>query len=319
MDGRGRLAEPLIGGGSPPAAAGPVSGLAGRLSVVFPVRLRRLARRVFVRVCDARIPRGAGIGASALLLLSALGYGAVSGGHGPAVTAALADWRDAAANAAGFRITSIALAGGKHVTREQILTAAGVTGRTSLLFLDAAGARQRLKSNPWIAEATILKLYPGQLRIDITEREAFALWQKDRQVSVISRDGSVVEGFVDRRFARLPFVVGAGAETKAKDFLALLDRYPLLRDQTEASVLVADRRWNLRLKSGIEVKLPEQGVERALETLVSLDRDKKLLSRDITGIDLRLSDRVSVRLSDEAAAARQEQLKPKPKRSGGAA
>ena len=59
---------------------------------------------------------------------------------------------------------------------------------------------------------------------------------------------------------------------------------------------------------------------KALDTLVQLDRDNKLLSRDIAVVDLRLPDRVTVRLSDEAAAARIEALKAKnPKKKGGAA
>ena len=63
------------------------------------------------------------------------------------------------------------------------------------MFLDAAEARARLKANPWIAEATVLKLYPGRLRIGITERDAFALWQRDGKVEVIADDGTVVEPF----------------------------------------------------------------------------------------------------------------------------
>ncbi len=99
--------------------------------------------------------------------------------------------RDAAANAAGFNIASIALTGEKQVSREDVLTAAGITGRTSLLFLDADSARRKLKANPWISEATVLKLYPDRLQIGITERQAFALWQKNGQLSVIAEDGTV--------------------------------------------------------------------------------------------------------------------------------
>ena len=52
----------------------------------------------------------------------------------------------------------------------------------------------------------------------------------------------------------------------------------------------------------------------------TLERDAKLSTRDITVIDLRLADRVTVQLSDEAAAARAEALKAKsPKKKGGAA
>ena len=52
---------------------------------------------------------------------------------------------------------------------------------------------------------------------------------------------------------------------------------------------------------------------------MALDRDKKLLSRDITLVDLRLPDRVTVRQSDAAAAAREEALKPKKAKKGGSA
>jgi cell division protein FtsQ len=86
-----------------------------------------------------------------------------------------------------------------------------------------------------------------------------------------------------------------------------------------ASIMVADRRWNLRLKNGIDVRLPETNVEQALDRLVALDREKKILSRDILAIDLRLPDRVTVRLSDAAAAAREEALKDKRKKKGGEA
>ena len=63
--------------------------------------------------------------------------------------------------------------------REEILAIAGVTGRSSLLFLDADEARARLQANPWIADATVLKLFPDRLHITVKEREVFALWQKD--------------------------------------------------------------------------------------------------------------------------------------------
>jgi cell division protein FtsQ len=65
------------------------------------------------------------------------------------------------------------------------------------------------------------------------------------------------------------------------------------------------------------VRLPESDVRGALDRLVALDRDKKLLSRDITMIDLRLPDRVTVRLSDTAAAARDETLKANTKAKKG--
>ncbi len=320
MDGRRRLAESLADGAHALREAG--SALAWRSigsRLPFAGKLRRLARRWSGPLASQKLPRGTGAISFALLMAATIGFGIVRGGHAEAVNAELSDARDAIANSLGFRITSIALAGGRQLTREEVLTTAGVTGRTSLLFLDATVARARLKANPWISEATVLKLYPGRLHIAVTERDAFALWQKGGKVSVIAIDGTVVEPYVSARFAKLPMVVGDGAEVKARDFLAIVDQFPSIREQVRAAVLVANRRWNLKLANGIDIRLPEDDVAAALGTLVRLDRDKKLLSRDIDVVDLRLPDRVTVRQTDGAFAARLESLKPKPKSKGGAA
>ena len=268
---------------------------------------------------NTRWPRGVGVAGTVVVILASLAYGAVKGDHIPSIIAALKDARDGAGNAAGFRIVSVALAGQHHVSREEVLAAAGVSGSTSLLFLDVEQTRERLKTNPWIADATVLKLYPGELQIGIKEREAFALWQKDGQVSVIADDGTVLEPYVSPRLIELPLVVGRGAETRAKEFLVLLDRYPALRAFVRAAVLVGERRWNLRLNNGIDVRLPETDIAPALERLVALDKEKNLITRDIVAIDLRLPDRVTVRLSEAAAQARIDAAKDKAKKKGGSA
>ena len=322
MDGRGRLAEPVA---QRPRRRRSVAARWARAliarsphSVAQMVRFSMPAVRVAWAIARRR---GAGVFASVLLLAGAVSYGVVRGDHLPAVLEGFADARDSVANAAGFRVVEIALSGNRQITREEILATAGVTGRKSLFFFDVDVARAKLKTNPWIADATVLKLFPDRLQIGITERRPFALWQVNGKVSVVADDGTVLEPYVARRFTRLPFVVGRGAEVRAQAFLAQLGRFPAIRDQVRASVLVAERRWNLRLVNGLEVHLPEEDVADALERLEALDRESKLLSRDIVAVDLRLTDRVTVRLSDDAAKAREDALKAaeKAKRRGGAA
>lgn len=297
-----------------PASAGLRSHPLTRHSFVQLSWIRSL-RRSFNNLVDSDIPRGLGSSSVALLLLASVCYGVVKGGHGADIAANLQSLCDDAANAAGFGIAEVALAGEHELGRDDILKTAGITEHTSLLFLDAAQTRARLLTNPWIAEATVLKLYPGRLRIEIKERKAFALWQKDARNSLIATDGTVLSPTIAPRFAELPRVVGQGAENQAPGLLALLARYPVIAAQIDASVLVAERRWNLRLKNGVEVQLPEAEPERALQTLANLDRDKKLLSRDIVLVDLRQADRVTVRQSDAAFAVRDEALKAAAKKN----
>jgi cell division protein FtsQ len=328
MDGRGRLAQSLN-------PAGPSRKPSG-ITVEQPkrrVKRRALARaardnrfergleRYAVFFSSLRFFRGGGLAASALIVVASITYGVVKGGHVSEIVTALKDAQDMAGNAAGFRITGIAFAGQKHINREEILARAGVTGSSSLLFLDVADARTRLMADPRIADATVLKLYPNRLQITITERQPFALWQVNGRVSVIADDGSVLEPYVSQPFVELPLLVGKGAEARASEFLKVLNQYPDLRVNVRASVLIAERRWNLRLKNGLDIKLPETDVTQALDRLAALDRNEQLSSRDITSIDLRLSDRVTVHLSDAAAQARETAAKEKAKqqKKGGSA
>ena len=281
-----------------------MEGLVG-LEVKKSSRISRVMRRWLARFDRSAPPPFVGVGASALLIVLSIGYGVVKGDHVQMIIEALRDARDTAAIAAGFPIASVSLSGERHIGRTEIFAAAGVNDRASLLFLDVEAARARLQAIPWIAEATVRKLYPDRLQITLTEREPFALWQVDGKISIVGADGTVIGPLNDQRFATLPFVVGRGAAAKAKSFLGILDRYPALREQVRACVLVADRRWNLKLGNGVDVRLPERNVEAALDRLAALDRDKSLLSRDVTVVDLRLPDRVTVRLSDEAARARE--------------
>jgi cell division protein FtsQ len=319
MDGGGRLARSLRQPGpqseqttkTARRAGGPAARASGRShrSHRTPVRDEELPR--LLALMQRRLPRRFGLGATICILLASLGLGVVKGGHLDQLVSTLSDARNAAANAVGFRITSVAITGRKQLTQDEVLAIGGVTGRSSLLFLDAATVRDKLKASPWIADATVLKLYPGELQINITERKAFALWQQDGAVSVIADDGAVLEPWVSRRFTSLPLVVGKGAETRARDFLALLAQYPQVRSAVKAIVFVGERRWNLRLADGLDVRLPEAGVEDSLALLSKLDKEDHLFSRDITAIDLRLPDRVTVRLSDDAAKARDDLVKDK--------
>jgi len=318
MDGGGRLARSL-------RSPGPQADLkAAAIGAAMPLRQRLGLNRAraraglereqpnrLIELLERHLPNRAGVAATVLMLLGSAGFGIVKGGHLEQFTSALSDSRNAMANSAGFRITTVAINGRKQLTQDEVLAIGGVNGRSSLLFLDAATVRDKLRANPWIADATILKLYPGRLQIDIVERSAFALWQQDGRLSVIADDGVVLEPYMSRRFISLPLVVGKGAETRARDFLALLARYPQVHAATKAAVFVGERRWNLRLADGLDIRLPENDAGKALASLSKLDKEDRLFSRDIVAIDMRLPDRLTVQLSEDAARAREELFKDK--------
>lgn len=284
---------------------------AGRLiAASAPSKFSLLFRRVLVNLSHRKSVRAAEVVLTTLLVGGAIALGTVRGGHMQVVHEVMTDFGDRIAYFAGFEIADADVRGHNRLRREQVLAAAGITQHTSLVLLNADVARDKLKSNPWIADAVVRKYYPNKLEIVVTEREAFALWQRDGKLSIVARDGTVLEEVSAARPEKLPLVVGEGAARVAHDFLSVLDRFPAIKAEVYGAVYIAERRWNLRMTNGIDVRLPENNLIAAFEALTRLSRDQKIFSRDIEMIDLRIPGQVIVRMSDAAAAAYDAQRKP---------
>lgn len=280
--------------------------------VVLPRFLRKPVR-MMSRI-EWRLPRHAGLkGMAALFIATAIG-GSVLGDH-------VGDLVGELTAKAGLAIHEVKITGQSETSELDVLQSLDLPSHASLLMLDLDAARDRVEKLPWVSQASLRKVYPDRLDITISERSGFALWRDGADVSIVDREGTVITPFTDARFAALPLVVGRNANRRAGEVVELLSGFPSLKPRVRAAVLVADRRWNLVLESGTEILLPEENPRAALDRLVIIDQDKALLSRDISRVDLRLPDRLVVRMTSEAATRRRAMLEQRLKnaRKGGAA
>jgi cell division protein FtsQ len=265
-------------------------------------RSARASLRWRIRL-DRPAPRKLEIALTVAVLLGAGLLGAERGGQLDAVTAQYGGVGDWIACTLRLGVRMVTVSGATHMSERKILAIAGVDDKKSLPFFDVAQARARLEADPLIKQASVRKLYPNQIVIEIVERTPYAVWQKDGDVRAIAADGAPIDEVNDGRYADLPFVVGEGANGRVREFVALLDAMDELKPRVEAGVLVDQRRWNLRLKSGIDIKLPESDPEAAIAELLILQRQSRILEKDVLALDFRVPGRVFARLSEEAAAA----------------
>jgi cell division protein FtsQ len=288
-----------------PAAQATVTDGGG---IVLPRFLRKPVRhfsRIFSR--DALLqPR---------MILGAAGMVALLAGGGYVVQSGIGERAVAMATAfAGFKIKDVEINGVEEVSRIDILTNIDLGVERSLFSFDVHGARKALRKLPWVAEARVAKAYPDRVIINIVEKAPFAVWQNGGELWLVERDGKKIVPF-EERFAGLPLVVGAGGAEKAAEFLAIVGRHPVLAERVSAHVRVGDRRWNLVMDNGVTVLLPEGREEAELGELARLESESSLLSRDIGEIDMRVEDRVVVRLTPEAAERLKAEKDPAKKKS----
>lgn len=215
---------------------------------------------------------------------------------------------DILARALGLGVRQVTITGIAELKEAEILAYAGVKARNSLPFLDATAMRDRLRSAALVKDAEIRKLYPNRLAIAIVERQPFALWQNNGRIDIVSAEGVAIDEMRDDRFARLPLIVGAGANERIGEYTAIMAAAGDLAGRIKAATLVSGRRWTLHLTDGIEIKLPERNPAAAVTQLQKFQRDHRVLDKDVVALDLRAPGRVVVRLSEEAAAHRLEAL-----------
>jgi cell division protein FtsQ len=238
-----------------------------------------------------------------LFLGSAVAYGAWIGGQSALVFGALTGGVEHLAVAAGFGVKKISVEGQLHATDAEITAALKAGPDTMMLGFDTDAAKERLEAVPWIRHAQVMRLLPSTLQVVVEERIPYAVWQKDGQTFVVDAEGVVLAPALREAYADLPLVVGEGAGKSASALFDALAPYEDLRKKLIGALRVGDRRWTLKLASGVEIMLPDDNVPETLISLAKLEQDRGVLEREIAAVDLRLLDRITVRLRETASAA----------------
>ncbi|WP_336276534.1 cell division protein FtsQ/DivIB [Bartonella sp. CB178] len=263
----------------------------------FPRLYRRFFRLFAFVFFNVHVPRHLGSFAVVFFFFITALYGVLSSGRAETIVAA-------AISNVGFAVTSVDVRGNKRVARQEILELLELDVSQSMFTFDVGKARSALEQHVWVESANVQKVYPNRLCVTIVERKPYAIWQHDGVLDVIDSTGRVIVPFQGGRIRDLPLVVGQGAQISAKAFIQALSVYPEVYDRVRAYVRIGDRRWDLILNNGVRVMLPEDDVLGGLTSLIKTGRAQYLFSRDVLSVDLRLLDRITVSLSDDALARR---------------
>ncbi len=238
------------------------------------------------------------------ILLLSLGLLTAASIYGTLLAPKIEAWVVERTRDAGFVLNDLELDGVVRASRAEVLAALDVDSGVPLLSIDLERIRAQLEMLPWVKKAEVSRILPGKLKINITEREPFALWQQDGTVRLIDETGHVItkRGLSD--FAHLIMVVGQGADQKAGDLHGMLDNAPALSARIKTAVFVSERRWDLIFDNGVRVKLPEGApaqydAQAAWQKFATLQGEYRLLEREVSVIDMRLPDRMVLRVSPE--------------------
>lgn len=241
------------------------------------------------RICNRRVIRILVRSSAVGMLTLVTGYGLLAGDHLSDPSSGTRGLPAQVSSYFGYAAEQIRITGLKRMGGASVLKAVGIKPGGSLVGFDANTARSILLNLDWVQEASVRVLPPNRLEVEITEREPFAVWQRDGHYYVIDREGSAIASFDARKFPRLMLISGEGAQESVSQLVNQLEAWPGLHSRIKAAARVGNRRWSLYFAGGRQALLPEKQVEHALAVLADLDTRFGVLESGIQQVDLRLA------------------------------
>ncbi len=218
------------------------------------------------------------LAASALLVVAATWIG-IPGMIGTAVAEGL--------GRAGLRVEQVEVTGLKRMDEMTVYAVALDQQSRAMPLVDLGEVRQKLLRYGWIEDAHVSRRLPDTLLIQIDERTPAAIWQNEGQLTLIDKNGVLLEQISPAAMPDLPLLIGKGAAAEAPAYQALIDAAPALRPRIRAATWIGNRRWNLLFDSGETLALPEHGAKRALVKFAELDGADRLLGKGFLRFDMR--------------------------------
>ena len=146
----------------------------------------------------------------------------------------------------------------------------------------------------WVENAVVERRLPGVIRISLSERIPIALLQNNGKHKLIDSSGAIIDGADPSQFTHLTVVAGKNAAPHAAVILSILKTEPELFSEIWAVNYKSERRWDVHLKNGMTVRLPEIDPVSAWSRLAVIDRKRDITSRDLAVIDLRVPHQLVV-------------------------
>lgn len=200
-----------------------------------------------------------------------------------------------------FMVKLLAVEGASLKTEEDIRRIFPIEFPVSSFDLKLDGIRELIAALPAVADVSVRVRQGGVLVAEISERQPVALWRHRGGLGVVDLDGVVIAALAAQsNRPNLPIVAGDGAEREIAEALDIFLAAAPLGARVRGLVRMGERRWDVVLDRGQRILLPEDLPVRALERVIVLNQVQDMLERDIAAVDMRLAERPTIRMTEQA-------------------
>lgn len=180
-------------------------------------------------------------------------------------------------------VDQVLVAGANRTDADDLRRAAGIDRGSPIVFVDTDGTRSRLEALPWVAGASVVRSWPDEVRITVTEREPTSFARAPNGVTLLLDASGRVLARGEPVPAGLPELIGltgfpgAGEWITPRRAARVVTQLPEALRSRLAAVVIGGDQATLRLLDGPEIRLGpmieiEAKAAAAIAVLGALDR-----------------------------------------------
>lgn len=92
-----------------------------------------------------------------------------------------------------FHVRAITVYGNRQLTEVRIKKLAGITLKDNFLYINTPFIEKRIKGEPWVSKATVVRTWPLAIKIYVLERRPWAVLAQDGQYLLLDRNAIVIK------------------------------------------------------------------------------------------------------------------------------
>ena len=193
----------------------------------------------------------------------------------------------------GCRLEKITVHGSNMILDSEIYNITKPFIGSNTFFLPLGKIQRLIAKNPWCKNITVIKKLPNEIVVRLEEHKAFGVVNDE---SIINSKLSPIVDYDRELHANLELLlIDSDNLCDSENFINELRNFPEIFSNIRRIECISNRRWNIILKNGSQLKLPGNNLRKTLIKIKRLyDNGKIFSSNYVKAVDFRIPEKMFI-------------------------
>jgi len=191
-----------------------------------------------------------------------------------------------------FRIKKIIISNNHLIKKENIISKLNSLYSKNIIFIKRKDIEESLENVNFLKKIEVKKKYPDTIIVKIFETKPVGIFLKDEVEYLLDSSGNMIPMENNKEFAKLPNIIGKGAENNIINFLNRLKKNKFPINSIKNFLYFKIGRWDVELLDNRTIKFPDDVDNNIIKKTIELLSRKDFQNYKI--IDLRIDGKIIV-------------------------